>query len=343
MSSVAFSSGSTVIYWSGLIIAIGVMAGFLLSYSIWSAHTSKGAALWLFLPIAVILSVIFCRLLHYYCHDEQYKSFISALTDYSTGGYAIAGMIFAVWLSALVVKALGLVKSASALLDVIAPGFAMSAAFIRLSALFGTSCRSKFTVSNPLLQSLPFAVTMTDSAGNTTFRFASFFIEFLLFMIISLLMVFMYYRSRGRRMLLPERRHGHVARMCLVLFSAVELVIDSTRYDSLTIHFRTSLLQSLNKFASFIKLAQVIAAISLIVILIHYVKMSVRARGWKWYHIAACVGFLAATACLGYLGEYWVQRAPDTATLRYAVMSAGSAADALIIYLMYRSCIDPER
>ena len=342
MNPVAYLNGDTVIYWSGLVIALGVLAGFLLSYAIWTAHTSKGEALWVFLPIAIILSVVFSRLLHFYCHDEQYLSFSDALFNYSSGGFALAGSLLGVFLAALLVKLFGLVKSTAALLDVIAPGYALSIAFIRLSAFFGTSGRSKFAVSAPFFRHLPFSVAMVDSAGNTEYRVASFFIEFLLFILVAILMIFMYYNSRRRNMLPPEKKSGHVARMFLVLYSIIEIVIDSTRYDSLTIHFRTSLLQGLNKFASFIKLAQVIGAIMLICILVHYVKMSIKCNGRRWYQIAAVIAFVAATAAAGYFGEYWVQRAPDTAQLRYAIMSLCMIIDAVIIYLMYRSCIQKE-
>ena len=342
MNPVAYLNGDTVIYWSGLIIALGIAAGFLLSYAIWTAHTNKGAALWVFLPFAIVLSVLFCRLLHFYCHDEQYLSFGDALVNYSSGGFALAGSLLGVFLAALIVKAFKLVRSSAALLDVIAPGFALSIAFIRLSAFFGTSGRSKFAVSTPLFRHLPFSVAMVDSAGNVEYRVASFFIEFLLFMAVAILLVLMYYNCRGRSMLPPEKKNGHVARIFLVLYSIIEIVIDSTRYDSLTIHFRTSLLQKLNKFASFIKLAQVIGAIVLICVLVHYVKMSVKCNGKKWYQFAAVGAFIAATAAAGYFGEYWVQRAPDTAQLRYAIMSLCMIADAVIIYLMYRTCIQKE-
>ena len=38
------------------------------------------------LPAAVFFSVVFCRLIHWYCHMEQYTGLLNALTDYSGGG-----------------------------------------------------------------------------------------------------------------------------------------------------------------------------------------------------------------------------------------------------------------
>ena len=60
------------------------------------------------------------------------------------------GALLGVWLAALIVKKLGFERSIARLLDAFAPGAALAVAFIRLSALFNSSCRSKIAVTTPV-------------------------------------------------------------------------------------------------------------------------------------------------------------------------------------------------
>ena len=50
MNPIAISTGSTVIYWSAIVIALGIAAGFALSYSLYISHGGRAAAMWLLLP-----------------------------------------------------------------------------------------------------------------------------------------------------------------------------------------------------------------------------------------------------------------------------------------------------
>ena len=56
-----------------------------------------------------------------------------------------------------------------------------------LFVCLGNICRSKISVTAPLLQRLPFAVASTDSAGNVSYKFATFFVSFLLLALLSVL------------------------------------------------------------------------------------------------------------------------------------------------------------
>lgn len=61
MNPIAISTGSTVIYWSAVVIALGIAAGFALSYSLYISHGGRSAAMWLLLPLALLFSVPLCR------------------------------------------------------------------------------------------------------------------------------------------------------------------------------------------------------------------------------------------------------------------------------------------
>ena len=165
MNPIAIYSGSTVLYWSSVIIVFGLLACLMLSLSLQRVNGGSSTAMLLFFPLAIILSVPICRVIHWYCHFEQYNGIWGALTDYSTGSYCLPGALLGVWLAALIVKKLGFERSIARLLDAFAPGAALAVAFIRLSALFNSSCRSKIAVTTPALQHLPIASGVTNSTG----------------------------------------------------------------------------------------------------------------------------------------------------------------------------------
>ena len=339
MNPIAIYSGSIVIYWSGLIIVLGIAAGFLLSYSLYSAYYCRRSSMWAFLLFSLVFSILLSRALHYYCHAEQYVGFLDAISNYASGGFCLPGVFFGVWLSAFLVQKVGLSDSFWRLLDASAPGMALTLSVIRLSSLFNSSCRGKMVISNPRLQRLPLATTVVDSAGNTEYRFATFFIESILLLIIMAFMVGFFYSRHRAPMKKPEKKEGHIFRIFLLLFSMVDLVCASTRYDAATVHFKSALLQFLNKFASFIKIDMIFAAVCILCLLIHYTKMSVRANGFKGWHVILLAVYVLSLFTVGYLGEYKVQRYTSEYLQRYILMSIGSIGMAVSVGIMYNTCV----
>ena len=341
MNPIAIYSGSLVIYWSAVIIMLGVFAAFCLSYAVYTANGGSGAALWALLPIAVPLSVFFSRLIHWYCHLEQYAGFLAAMTDFSVGSYSLPGMLLGVALAALIVRRIGLADSVAELLDGIAPGMALCIAVIRLSALFNSTCRSKIIISTPALQHLPLASELSSASGAAEYRFATFFVEFLIMLVITALLLNFYFKRRNIPMKDGSRPAGNTAAMLLLFYSAVELVLDSTRYDSSFFHF--TFIKGLNPYAGFISLVQLISAVCILCVLIRYSKISVRANTLRWYHFALWAGFVACLAGVG-VSEYMVQRHGDWYLGCYSVMSLCCLLIALVVYGMYLSgCVNARR
>lgn len=324
-SSIAIYSGQTLIYWSSLVICLGLAACLCLSLALYTANGGRAAAVFLLLPLSLLFSVPLCRAIHWYCHMEQYTGFFSALTDYSTGSYCLPGALPGVWLAALLVHKLGFAPSVGGLLDAAAPGAALAVAFIRLSALFNVSCRSKIVFTAPLLQHLPLASAVPNSSGGVDYRFATFFVQFILMLLVAFLLVRLYGRSRNTPMDSggPE---GNVVRMFLMYYSAVELVMDSTRYDS-----------SFFPFNSFISIVQVTGALCILGVLIYYSVHAVRARGLKFYHFVLWFGFLLALGAAG-MSEYMVQRHGSWYLGCYSVMSLGCCMMVLLVRQMYFNC-----
>ena len=324
-ASIAIYSGSMVIYWSSIVIGLGLAACLCLSLALFTANGGRAAGMLLLLPLALLFSIPLCRALHWYCHMEQYTGFFAALTDYSSGSYCLPGALLGVWLAALLVHKLGFAPSTGALLDAFAPGAALAIAFIRLSAIFGSTCRSKITFTSPLLRHLPLASAVTNSSGGVDYRFATFFVQFIIMLLLTLWLVKFY----GRRAGFPMRsgsRDGNVARMFLLSYSAVEIVLDSTRYDS-----------SFFPFNSFISIAQVVGALCVLGILIYYSVHAVKARGLRFYHFALWFGFLLTLGAAG-VSEYMVQRHGSWYLGCYAVMGVSCYLMVLLVYQMYLRC-----
>ena len=57
-ASLAACIGNTFLYWNGIIIAFGIAAGFLLMYSLYTAHSGPGSGLWIMLCAAIAIELL---------------------------------------------------------------------------------------------------------------------------------------------------------------------------------------------------------------------------------------------------------------------------------------------
>ena len=324
MNPVAIAAGGGVLYWSSLVLTLGVAAWFALSLALYRSDGGELAALWVFFPIALWLSVLLSRFLHWYCHAEQYSGFFSAMTDYSSGGFCLPGVLLGVLLAALLVRALGFADSSARLLDALAPGAALGIGLIRLSALFGNADRGKLLITDPRLQYLPLAAPVTTGTGAVEYRFAAFFWEFLLLMLLGLLMT-RFFLKRRRAPMKEGKAEGSVALLFLLFYSAIELVLDSTRYDS-------SFLRS----NGFVSLTQIVSAAAILAVLLYYSRRSIRANGLRPVHFLLWLLWLLSLAATGCL-EYLIQRHGNWYLLCYSLMGLSAALMALSGYWMYRT------
>ena len=321
--SPTFVIGSLTLYKSAVVIALGAAACFSLFYALYTSHGGLGAAAWLFASLDLVLSVLFSRLLHYYCHSEQYASFGAALGNYSSGGYVIVGIVPAAYLAALITSLCGLTRNRARLLDCFAPGALLAVVFIRLSALFNSTCRGKVVVTTPSLQRLPIAASVVSGGGAVEYRFATFFVEALLIFAAFLLALRFFFRRRRREMRAGQPRSGNVALIALLMYSAVEIVSDSTRYDS-----------SFLPINGFVSVGQIAAGVCVLIVLVIYSVRSVRARGLRPWHWAIWICWFLALAGSG-ICEYLVQRHGDWYLGCYAGMSLGCLVMALLPYAAY--------
>ena len=330
MDPIAVYIGDVFIYWSALIVALAVCAWFCLSAAVYTAGGGRAIAMWVFLPLAWGLGLLLSRALHWYCHTEQYVSLTGALTDYAAGGYCMPGVLLGVVLAALLLRLVRLIPSAARLLDAAAPGAALGIALIRLSALFNTTCRGSIIITDPAYQRLPLASPIITASGAAEFHFATFFVQFLLLLVLTVLLLVFHLRRSGRPMKCGPGA-GHTALLFLLLFSVTELVLDSTRYDS-------SFLRS----NGFVSVVQICSALCVLAVLVFYSVCSVRGNKLRWYHWLLWTGYLASVGGTGYL-EYLVQRHGDWYMACYGGMSACCALMALTVHILYRTVLSPKK
>ncbi len=330
MNGVAICIGNLVIHWSAIVICLAVALCFTLTYSLYTANGGKRGAMWMLLPVAVVLGVLLSRMVHWYCNAEQYASLGAALTDYSSGSYCLPGAFLGVILAVLLVRVLGLTDSAGKLFDCLVPGATLGLAVVRLSALFNQSCRGKIIVRNPALQHLPLASGVETVSGAVEYRFATFFVEFMVLLVLFVLVMVLFARRNARPMKGNAPANGNTALLFLAFYGASQVILDSTRYDS-----------SFLPANGFISLVQIVGAVFLVGVMVYYTVWSVKTNGGSPKQIVMWVVFLAAVGCTGYL-EYLVQRHGDWYLMCYSLMSLTCIVLCVVIYCMYRTVCLPK-
>ena len=336
MSGTSISLGGFSIGASALLITAGILACFLMSLLLYGKRNHCVYPVVIFAPIAFLFAVLFARLTHWYFNSESYASFASAFLEFDVGSFTIPGMLLGVWLGALLTEKLGACEDRWAILDAAAPGLLFLLACIRFSAWFNSSCRGRINVDIGIFKILPFAIASTDNAGNVTYKFATFFMEGVLLLVLFVVACVFWKNHIRDKMYAPCSRSGNVARMALIVYGALEVIMDSTRFDSPLMRFK--FISYLNQYSAFISFAQVFSAITMLLVLIYYSARGIKARGFRWYYPLIWAGFLGGVFMVGFLGEYKVQR--YAAYLQcYSFMLVGLILMVVMIYLAYRRCV----
>lgn len=314
MDRIAFIVGDTFIYWSSIILtlAVGVaICAFL------ALHRGRGTAAAVLIPVALVLSVVFGRLAHWYFRPDSYESFRQAMTDYTSGGYALIGVFLACLLAALLVRLLGLEDNLPRLLDEMSLAGCAGIAVGRLACFFSTADRGQILEN---IHSLPLAYPVNNVVtGAAEYRLATFLIQAVVTAVIFVgLLIFF---------LLGRRKAGDVAALFLLFYGMSQAVLDSTRYDSL--YMRSN---------GFISVVQLSGAAALVGVSVLFSVRMVKARGFRPWYAALWAAMLALLGGAGYM-EYFVQRHGDRALFSYGVMSlclGAISALALTTYLLAR-------
>ena len=305
MEKVAFILDGRYIYWRLVIIAFAAFAAVLMTMALCLRQKKEITALLAAMPAAVILSLLFSRMIHWYCRFEGYDSFTAALTR-PQGGYTLIGAFLGTFLAFILVCVLGLAKNLPALLDCAAPGAALGIALGRLGDLFTAADRGKFLISSEAWHHLPFASAVTNpTSGITEWRFATFFAQSIwAFVVFVVLMVIVLWPHKG-----TDEQSGSVFILFMSLYCLGQVLFDSTRYDAL--YLRSN---------GFVSLVQILCTVVLVFILVQRSFISIKRTGFRFWHPILWAVALGSLGGAGYM-EYYVQRHGNEAMKAYFIMA----------------------
>lgn len=316
MEQIAFISGNSVFYWNSIVLALAAGAASCIFLAFYLPGGRPGAAA-AAVPGALVLSLFFGRLLHWYFRPDSYPGFWSAITDYTSGGYALMGCFVGCAAAAGLVRLLRLEPFAPAMLDAMSLGGCAGIAVGRLACFFSAADRGQLMPFTALPLAYPVNNVVT---GAPEYRLATFVLQAMAAaLIFAALAVFF--------LLGKKRRTGDVTLLFLLLYGLTQAVLDSTRYDSL--YLRSN---------GFVSAVQLLSAAALVGVSALFSARMIKGRGMRRRYVPLWIGMLALLGGAGYM-EYFVQRHGDRALFSYAIMTACLGIFTALSLLTYRAAV----
>lgn len=316
MEQIAFLFDHVYIYWSAIVLTLASGAAVCTFLALYLGKAGKAATAFLVVPLAMVFSLILSRLAHWYCRADAYESLASALDLRTTGGFALMGVFAGCLLAAVLARLLRLTENLPELLDCMCLAGGVGIAAGRLSAFFNTSDRGM--VVNGMLP-MPWAYpTVNIVSGVEEYRIATFLLQAIAVGVITVTLLVFYLTGRKR-----DLKDGDTCLIFLMLYGASQVVLDSTRYDSLC--FRSN---------GFVSVVQVLGAVVLALGVVIFSVRLVKAGGLEKWHFVLWTVLAGCFGLAGYM-EYYVQRHGNQAVFAYSVMS-GALIDILLLTLLIR-------
>ena len=247
------------------------------------------------------------------------------MSDYSWGGYALMGVFIGCLITALLLRVLGISKNLNQMMDAMAIGGGVGIAVGRLASLFNASDRGLLMGEHI---GLPFAYEVTNAvSGVVENRLATFMIQAIVAaVLVAVLLVYMLVCKARKKELID----GDICLMFLTVYGASQILLDSTRYDSLFMRSN-----------GFISIVQILSLVGVVVPLVVFSVRMVKNRGLKFYQFLLWLGNLAMMGGAGYM-EYYVQRHGDQAAFAYAVMGICLAVICVLILVIRAISLKPK-
>ena len=291
MNPIAAILDSIVLYRYSLILALAAAAGVccFMACCSYAQLPSFRACITVFL--AVVLSLPLARLFYWYGRPNGFSSLRQAVTAPNTEAFALVGAMAGCTLAAL------LSGMPAKMLDCMSVAGCGAMALGRLGCFFSDSNRGQIMTH---FTSLPWAVPVATASGQVEYRFATFLFQAAVAAALGLSLAVLFLRRR--------QRPGEIAMLFVLFYSASQVILDSTRYDSL--YFPGN---------GFISIVQVFAAVALVAVLAYLCIRAVKKLGWKRWMPPLWLMLTALLAGVGYM-EYYVQRHGLEAAFAYSVM-----------------------
>lgn len=317
MERIAFIIGETFVYWSAIILTLAAAAAACTFVALYLGRTGKAISAALVVPMALVFSLVLARFMHWYCRADSYDSFFTAMTDHSSGGYALMGVFGGCLLAAVILRALFIVRDLPEMLDCMCIAGSLGIAVGRLSSFFNSSDRGQIIEG---MTDLPWVYPVTNAvSGAVEYRLATFVIQAMAAAgIFAVLLVFWLVGNRKRQ------KNGDTTLLFLLLYGVSQVVLDSTRYDSL--FFRSN---------GFVSIVQVLGALGMALAIILFSVRLVKRRGFRGWYLVLWIPMAVLIGGAGYM-EYHVQRHGDQAAFAYSVMS-GCLVLVVLLTLLVRA------
>ena len=322
MDKLAFVAGDLFVYWTSVVYCLAAATAICFFLAFYVNKTSNAAAGFAAVPMSIFFGLVFSRFVHWYSRTDFYSGFLSAMTDYSFGGYALIGVFAGCILTAVLLRLLHLHRSIACMLDCMSIAGAAGIALGRLASLFNASGRGQIVQA---FQSLPFVYPVTNAvSGANEYRLATFMIQAMVALVLFAWLSVFYLKGKDRL------KDGDTALIFLLVYGASQVVLDSTRYDSL--FFRSN---------GFVSIVQVFSALALGLVIVLFSRRMVKATGLRWWNIPL---WLLIAGCIGGAGfmEYYVQRHGDQAAFAYGIMCGCLVGIVLLTLLIRKLAVTAE-
>lgn len=326
MERVAYIIGETFLYWNSIILLLAVLTAIFTFLAFYLSHGKNGIRAAVIVPVSMVLSVVLSRLVHWYCRVDAYESMEAAMTEFIGGGYALMGVFAGCLLTACLLRMVRIINNLPQTLDCMALGAGAGICVGRLACFFTSADRGMIVEG---VRSLPWVYTVNNAVtGALEWRLATFMIQSLCAGGIFLAMAVFYClgQRRNRRV-----KDGDTALLFLACYCATQVVLDSTRYDSLFLRSN-----------GFISVVQILSAVVMGVVLIILSVRMVRATGFKWRYVGVWVLYAALLGGAGFM-EYWVQRNGNQALFSYSVMSVCLVGMVAVTWVVWSIAAKGER
>ena len=303
MDKLALISDELFLYWNSIVYTLAATTAICFFLAFYLGKCANAVAGFAAIPVSIVLGLVAARFFHWYCRADSYDGFLTAMTDYTSGGYALMGVFLGCFLTACVLRLIRLSRSLPEMLDCMAISSCAGIAVGRLASLFNSSDRGQVLEN---LKSLPFAYPVTNAvSGAVEYRLATFMLQSLVALLLFAGLGLFYIRGNKRGNL----KDGDTSLIFLLIYGASQVVLDSTRYDSL--FFRSN---------GFVSVVQVLGALGLGLAIFLFSGRMVKNRGLKFWQFLLWIPIAAGIGCGGFM-EYYVQRRGNEAAFAYSVMS----------------------
>lgn len=314
MNQVAFILDNTTLYWYSIVLALAVTAGicFFMACCSHSGVRLPWAAASVLL--AVFLSLVLSRLVFWYCRADSFRSLGQALTTPSSGSLALAGAFLGCGLAALVLGrfAGGILK----LLDCMSVAGSCAICLGRLGNFFTSADRGQILTE---MTFLPWSYPVVNAtSGELEYRLATFLFQSIIAGLLFIVLSYLFFSPRTRKYL----SDGKLTLLFAMVYGASQVILDSTRYDSL--YLRSN---------GFVSMVQILAAVALGVSIILCAIGAAKTKGLRKWMILVWVVIAGLFGGAGYM-EYYVQRHGRLAFFAYDIME-----HCLVVILVLGICL----